>query len=234
MENSELVKTESLTKIYDSGEIKVRALDSVNLTFHKGEFTAIAGPSGSGKTTFLNLISGLDSPTSGKIVLAGGDMSLMSGKKLSAFRRYHIGFIFQAYNLIPVLTVKENIEYVMLLQNVSAGERMERVKKILKEVGLSGKEDRFPHQLSGGQRQRVAVARAIVAEPDIILADEPTANLDSETGSELLDLMHGLNRKKGVTFIFATHDLKIMDKSDRLIIFKDGKVDSDKAKVKTV
>ena len=227
MENDYVINTESLTKTYVSGEIEVRALNSVDLKIEKGEFTAIAGPSGSGKTTFLNLISGLDSASSGKVHLAGKDISSMTKKELSDFRRDHIGFIFQAYNLIPVLTAAENIEYIMLLQNVSPAERGERVLKVLKDVGLSGKENRLPSQLSGGQQQRVAIARAIVSNPNIILADEPTANIDSETGSSLLDLMHGLNRERGITFIFATHDPKIMEKSDRLIMFKDGKIGSD-------
>ncbi|MCG2725227.1 MAG: ABC transporter ATP-binding protein [Elusimicrobia bacterium] len=222
-----VIETESLSKIYISGEIEVNALKSVDLKIKKGEFIAIAGPSGSGKTTFLNLISGLDSINSGIARLAGKDISLMTKKELSDFRRDHIGFIFQAYNLIPVLTAAENIEYIMLLQNISPARRRERTLKVLQDVDLSGKENRFPSQLSGGQQQRVAIARAIVSNPDIILADEPTANLDSETGSSLLDLMHTLNRKRGITFVFATHDPKIMDKSDRLIIFKDGKVDSD-------
>ncbi len=227
MKTDYVIETEALSKVYVSGEIKVHALNSVDLKIQKGEFTAIAGPSGSGKTTFLNLISGLDSINSGIARLAGKNITSMTKKELSDFRRDHIGFIFQAYNLIPVLSAAENIEYIMLLQNVSPAERRERTLKVLKDVGLEGKEDRFPSQLSGGQQQRVAIARAIVSNPNIILADEPTANLDSETGSALLDLMHSLNRKRGITFIFATHDPKIMDKSDRLVIFKDGKIDSD-------
>lgn len=226
----DVIKTEDLAKIYKTGEIEVNALQGVSLTISAGEFTAIAGPSGSGKTSFLNLISGLDVPTRGTVYLAGKPLSRMSGAELSDFRRDHIGFIFQSYNLIPVLSVKENIEYVMLLQGVAAEERSRRVEEILEEVGMQGMADRRPAQLSGGQQQRVAVARAMVSRPDIILADEPTANLDSATGSALLDMMRGLNEKKGMTFIFSTHDQKIMDRARRLIILKDGQVDRDETR----
>jgi len=223
----EVIKTEDLAKVYKTGEIEVNALRGVSLTVAAGEFTAIAGPSGSGKTSLLNMISGLDSPSRGMVYLAGKPLSRMSGAELSDFRRDHIGFIFQSYNLIPVLSVKENIEYIMLLQGVPVVEREHRVEEILKEVGMQGMENRKPAQLSGGQQQRVAVARAMVSRPDIILADEPTANLDSVTGSGLLDMMRDLNEKKGMTFIFSTHDQKIMDRAKRLIILKDGQVDRD-------
>ena len=215
------------------GEIKVQALSDINLTIKRGEFTTIAGPSGSGKTTFLNIISGLDKPTEGQVILAGKPMSEMSGNELSDFRRDHIGFIFQSYNLIPVLSTRENIEYIMLLQGVPVGKRRKRVSKILEEVGLKGMEDRRPVQLSGGQQQRVAVARAIVSEPDIILADEPTANLDSETGASLLDMMKELNENHNVTFVFSTHDEMIMERARRLIILKDGKVFNDDIRAQT-
>ena len=230
MDKDNVIETKGVTKTYQSGEVKVHALHPVDLTIARGEFTAIAGPSGSGKTTLLNIISGLDATSSGRVRLAGREISSMSQSELSDFRRDHIGFIFQAYNLIPVLTVGENIEYVMLLRGVPAGERADRVRRILDEVGLSGKQGRFPSQLSGGQQQRVAIARAMVSGPDIILADEPTANLDSATGGALMDMMRELNEKRGMTFLFSTHDRMIMDKSTRLVTLKDGRVESDTVK----
>ncbi len=223
----EIIRTDKLTKIYRTGEIEVKALNALSLTIRQGEFTAVVGPSGSGKTSFLNLVSGLDAPTAGRVFLKGQDISLMSGTALSDFRRDHVGFIFQAYNLIPVLSARENIEYIMLLQGVPAPERARRVSEILAEVGLRGFEDRRPAQLSGGQQQRVAVARAMVSRPDIILADEPTANLDSKTGEGLIDIMSELNRKRGMTFIFSTHDQHIMDHATRLITLKDGRIERD-------
>ena len=226
-EHKNVIEAKELSKWYGLGELQVIALKSISLTIKKGEFTAIAGPSGSGKTTLLNLLSGLDTPSKGEVLLSGTDISEMSGNQLSDFRRDHIGLVFQSYNLIPVLTVAENIEYIMKLQGVSTNECRKRVSAILEEVGLEGKEKRFPAQLSGGQQQRVAVARAIVADPDIILADEPTANLDSATGSALLDMMKVLNEKKGKTFFFSTHDKMIMERAKRLIILKDGQVYSD-------
>lgn len=222
-----MIQTQDLTMTYTSGEVEVPALKSVDLEIHSGEFTAVAGPSGSGKTTFLNLISGLDRPTSGRVLLNNMAISEMSGRALSDFRRDHIGFIFQSYNLIPVLTVRENIEYIMLLQGISAAERQVRVAEILKAVGLEGMETRKPVQLSGGQQQRVAVARAMVSRPDIILADEPTANLDSATGAALLSMMKDLNSDLGMTFVFSTHDEMIMDRASRLVILKDGEIHSD-------
>lgn len=222
-----VMRTKAVSKIYKTGEVKVHALKEVDLSIRKGEFTAIAGPSGSGKSTLLNIISGLDIPTSGEVFIGSRKMSDMSGGELSDFRRDHIGFIFQSYNLIPVLSAKENIEYIMTLQGVNEEERGERVSRILEEVGLKGMEERRPVALSGGQQQRVAVARAMVSQPDIILADEPTANLDSETGASLLDMMRELNEKKGMTFIFSTHDTMIMERARRLIILRDGKIDKD-------
>jgi putative ABC transport system ATP-binding protein len=222
-----VIQTENVEKIYEDNGVDVHAVRGIDLTIEKGEFTAIVGPSGSGKTTFLNVISGLDTATKGKIWLGGKLVSEMSGKELSDFRRDNIGFIFQAYNLIPVLSVEENIEYIMLLQGIDPEERHERVLNMLEEVGLSGFADRLPTKLSGGQQQRVAVARAMVSEPELILADEPTANLDSETGSALLDMMRDLNEKTGMTFVFSTHDEMIMDRAKRLVILKDGKIDSD-------
>jgi len=226
----DVIKVENVTRTYKTGEIEVHALRGVDLTIRKGEFTAIAGPSGSGKTTLLNIIGGLDTPSSGDVVLGGKLISKMSGSELSNFRRDHVGFIFQSYNLIPVLTVEENIEFVMLLQGVERSLRSKKVKEILEVIGLTGSHDRLPSQLSGGQQQRVAVARAIVSEPDIILTDEPTANLDSVTGSALLDMMKKLNEEKGITFIFSTHDKMIMERAKRLVKLHDGKIQSDETR----
>jgi putative ABC transport system ATP-binding protein len=225
-----LIKTTGLCRYFGEDAIQVKALDNVDLTIFKGEFTAIVGPSGSGKSTLLNLIGGLDNPTSGQVELAGTDIAKMSGTALSNFRRDHIGFIFQAYNLIPVLSAAENIEYIMLLQGVSALERKHRVEEILEKVGMHGLGDRRPAQLSGGQQQRAAVARAIVSKPDIILADEPTANLDSKTGIGLLDMMKQLNEEMNMTFIFSTHDERIMERAKRLIHLADGTIEKDEIK----
>ncbi|HSA33864.1 MAG TPA: ABC transporter ATP-binding protein [bacterium] len=226
----QVIRIEKVSKIYRTGEVTVEALKEVSLTVAKGEFSAIAGPSGSGKSTLLNIVSGLDKPDGGTVELGGRAMTAMSASDLSDFRRDHIGFIFQSYNLIPVLTVEENIEYVMLLQGVPKKERRERVAKILTEVGLDGMQTRLPIHLSGGQQQRVAVARAIVSRPDIILADEPTANLDSKTADALLDMMQELNAKHGVTFLFSTHDQMIMDHARRLITLRDGRIFSDEVR----
>ena len=226
-QGEDVVRAEQLTKVYRAGEVEVAAVTSLDLTIARGEFMAIAGPSGSGKTTLLNLISGLDQPTSGSAYLAGVAIEDMNGRQLADFRRDHVGFIFQSYNLIPVLTVRENVEYVMILQRVPAAERRRRVAEVLSDVGLAGMEARRPPQLSGGQQQRVAVARAMVAEPDIVLADEPTANLDSTTGAELIDMMRDLNRTRGMTFIFSTHDEMIMSRAERLVLLKDGRLDKD-------
>ncbi len=223
----EVIKVEEIRRCYRTGDIEVHALNGVSLTIERGEFTAVAGPSGSGKTTLLNIISGLDSPDGGLVMLAGKPITRMSGNELSDFRRDHIGFIFQSFNLIPVLSVRENIEYIMLLQSVGKDERAARVKSILIDVGLEGMEGRLPLQLSGGQQQRVAVARAMVSRPEIILADEPTANLDSATGSGLLDMMHTLNQKHGMTFVFSTHDDMIKERARRLVTLKDGQIHSD-------
>jgi len=225
-----IIQIENVSRIYGTNGVEVNALRSLSLSIHKGEFTAIAGPSGSGKTTLLNIISGLDMPTSGRVILAGKEVSRMKGSELSDFRRDHIGFIFQSYNLIPVLSVRENIEYVMLLQGIPESERSTRVAAILEDVGLAGMEKRRPNELSGGQQQRVAVARAMVTQPDIILADEPTANLDSHTGASLLDMMRDLNTSRGMTFVFSTHDGMIMDRARRLVMLKDGAIDSDEVR----
>jgi putative ABC transport system ATP-binding protein len=222
-----LIVAEDVQKEFRDNDIVVAAVRGVDLTVETGEFTAVVGPSGSGKTTFLNLISGLEQPTSGKVWLKNQLVSKMSGRELADFRRDHIGFIFQAYNLIPVLTVEENIEYIMLLQSVAKEERRERVRKMLAEIGMDGFEKRFPPKISGGQQQRVAIARAMVSQPELILADEPTANLDSQTGAALLDMMRGLNRKTGMTFLFSTHDPMVRERADRVITLKDGRIDKD-------
>ena len=228
--NGNIIVTEDLIKTYSDEGVPVCAVQGVDLAIRSGEFAAIVGPSGSGKTTFLNLISGLDKATEGKVWLRGQLLSEMNARELSDFRRDNIGFIFQAYNLIPVLTVEENIEYIMLLQGVPKKERHERVMKILKDVGLEGLEGRRPPQLSGGQQQRVAIARAMVSQPALILADEPTANLDSKTGGALVDMMRELNEKTGMTFIFSTHDHTVMRKARRLISLRDGQVASDEVR----
>ncbi len=221
-ESRVVIKAEQVAKTYSDNGVPVPAVRGIDLTIHAGEFTAIVGPSGSGKTTLLHLISGLDTPTAGEVWLNGKSLARMSGRELSDFRRDHIGFIFQAYNLIPVLTVEENVEYIMLLQKVPKRERHERVLRILQEVGLAGLAHRLPPQLSGGQQQRVAIARAMVSNPSLILADEPTANLDSSTGAALLDMMRGLNERTGMTFVFSTHDEMIMKRARRVITMKDG------------
>ena len=230
MTNQAVIKTLELCKFFGSDQTLVRAVDNVSIEIDQGEFTAIIGPSGSGKTTLLHLIGGLDNPTSGTVELSGTKIEEMSGSTLSDFRRDHIGFIFQAYNLIPVLSAEENIEYIMLLQGVSAAERRRRVTEMLDLVGLTGLGNRRPPQLSGGQQQRVAVARAMASEPDIILADEPTANLDSHTGIALLEVMRDLNRELGMTFVFSTHDEKIMERATRLIHMTDGRITRDERK----
>lgn len=229
-ENERVIHTQDLEKTYREGGVPVHALRGVTMDVRKGEFSAIVGPSGSGKTTLLNLISGLDQATEGSVTLHGLPLSDMTGRELSDFRRDHIGFIFQAYNLIPVLTVEENVEYIMLLQGVDKEERHERVKNILRHVGMASMIDRKPLQLSGGQQQRVAIARAMVSEPDLILADEPTANLDSKTGNDLLVMMRELNESTGMTFLFSTHDEKVMAKARRLLIMEDGRIKEEKHK----
>lgn len=222
-----VIETKNLARVFGAGETRVTALNHVSITVKQGEFTAITGPSGSGKTTLLQLIGGLDEPDSGDVLLSGANIAQMSGAKLSDFRRDHIGFIFQSYNLIPVLSAEENIEYIMLLQGVPEKARKSRVREMLALVGLEGLGDRRPSNLSGGQQQRVAVARAMASKPDIILADEPTANLDSATGIALLEVMRDLNQQMNMTFVFSTHDYKIMDRADRLIHLEDGVVQLD-------
>jgi putative ABC transport system ATP-binding protein len=225
-----VIETRELVRKFGTGETQVTALNEVSITIRKGEFTAITGPSGSGKTTLLQLIGGLDEPDAGDVFLSGSNIAKMSGSELSDFRRDHIGFIFQSYNLIPVLSAEENIEYIMLLQGISAKIRQSRVREMLALVGLEGMGDRRPANLSGGQQQRVAVARAMASKPDIILADEPTANLDSKTGIALLDVMRQLNQQMDMTFVFSTHDHKIMDRADRLVHLEDGVIHLDESR----
>lgn len=221
------VIVENVKKIYTQGETKVAALSGVSIAIDRGEFVALAGPSGSGKTTLLNLMGGLDLPDDGHIAVDGHAYETMASGDLAELRLHKIGFIFQAYNLIPVLTAEENVAYVLQLQGVSKGERQEKARAMLDEVGLKGKYDRKPTQLSGGQQQRVAVARALVSNPAIILADEPTANLDSKTGESLLAMMREMNEKHGATFIFSTHDPMVMEAAGRIVMLKDGAIVSD-------
>jgi len=230
LKDTELIVTENLKKVYSSDGVPVEAVRGIDLTIQTGEFSAIVGPSGSGKTTLLNIISGLDNATEGEVWFKSRKLSDMRSSELSDLRRDHIGFIFQAYNLIPVLTVEENIEYIMMLQGISKEERHQRVIEILKEIDLEGFEDRKPPQISGGQQQRVAVARAMVSKPSLILADEPTANLDSKTGESLLDMMRKMNETTGMTFVFSTHDPMVMKKAQRLITIKDGRISEEKRK----
>ena len=227
---TKVIETKDLCRSFGTGETLVTALEHVSVSVEQGEFTAIIGPSGSGKTTLLHLIGGLDEPDSGSIALSGINIAEMPSRQMADFRRDHIGFIFQAYNLIPVLSAAENIEYVMLLQGVSARKRRQRVKEMLAITGLEGLGDRRPAQLSGGQQQRVAVARAMASSPDTILADEPTANLDSKTGINLLEVMRDLNQTQGMTFVFSTHDEKIMERATRLIHLSDGILAQDERK----
>lgn len=222
-----LVKIKNLTRHYQQGEFTVKALDGVSVDIKKGEFTALMGASGSGKTTLLNLIGGLDAPSSGSLTVNGVDLAKISASERSDMRRERLGFVFQAYNLIPVLTAAENAEFVMMLQGVDKDERRKKALEALEAVGLKGMGDRFPNQLSGGQQQRVAIARAIAPNPSVVLADEPTANLDSKTSHNFIELMRTLNRERGVTFIFATHDPKLMNAVDRVIELQDGKIISD-------
>jgi putative ABC transport system ATP-binding protein len=221
----EILRTENLNKIYEDDGIPVHALKDVNLEINKGDYIVIAGPSGSGKTTLLNLLGTLDKPTSGKIYFEEGDITLKSKKELSSFRLRKFGFIFQAYNLIPVLTAIENIEFTMMLLGVPERERRERALKLLDELGIKELADKRPNDMSGGQQQRVAAARAIINNPSVVLADEPTANLDTVTGGNLLDMMKKMNEEKNITFIFSSHDKQVMDRAERLLILKDGMIE---------
>ncbi len=226
----DIVRVEAVTKVYRQGKVHVPALRGVDLTIQKGEFIAVAGPSGSGKTTLLNIIGGLDHPTKGSVFIEGSNLGRMSKRMLSRLRLSRIGFIFQSYNLIPVFTAFENAEFVLLLQKKPAEERRQRVANLLEEVGLGGLESRLPSEMSGGQQQRVAIARSIAPEPALVLADEPTANVDSQTATELLDLMEELNQTKAITFLFSTHDPAVMDRARRLVTLKDGTIEQDTVK----
>ena len=225
-----VIEIKDLYKIYTETEVEVKAVNGVDLSFEEGEFAAIVGPSGSGKTTLLNMIGGLDAPTSGSVIIDGTDISTLSSKKMIDFRMNNIGFVFQAYNLIPVLTAKENAEFIMQLQNKSKAEREQRIAELFKSIGIEGKENIRPNRLSGGQQQRVAVARALASKPKFILADEPTANLDSKSTANLLDIMHKLNKEENITFIFSTHDQRVIDRAERVITLEDGKVIEDKVR----
>ena len=229
MENSKpIIVTKDLTKVYDEGAVPVRAVDNVNLEVRQGEFTALVGPSGSGKTTLLNLIGGLDYPSEGEVWINDIEISGLSKSERIDFRLYNIGFVFQAYNLIPVLTAKENIEFVMLLQNRPKEEIDQRIHNLLTEVDLLDKMNNRPSELSGGQQQRVAVARALASKPAFILADEPTANLDSKTAANLLDTMGRLNHEENMTFIFSTHDQRVIERAHRVITLVDGAITEDR------
>jgi putative ABC transport system ATP-binding protein len=224
-----LIEISDLNKIYNTTAVPVHAVRNVSLKINKKEFLAIVGPSGSGKTTLLNIVGGLDQPTNGKVQIDGIDLAILSQSKLVEYRLRNIGFVFQAYNLIPVFTARENVEFIMLLQGAEKDEREERAVELLKQVGLTDRINTRPAQLSGGEQQRVAVARALASRPAFVLADEPTANLDSESAESLLDLMEDLNDKHEMTFIFSTHDARVMRRARRIITLQDGGVVSDKS-----
>ena len=223
-----VISVSEITKVYNPDKIPVNAVNGVNLSVEKGEFIAVIGPSGSGKSTLLNMIGGLDRPTSGEVVIGGHRLNDLSEKELIKFRREHIGFVFQSFNLIPVLTAHENIEFVMLLLGDDKGKRNKRVNELAVEIDLEGKLNSRPSELSGGQQQRVAVARALAPKPEFILADEPTANLDSKSAFKLLDIMARLNEEEGTTFIFSTHDPRVISRAKRVINLVDGKIESDR------
>ena len=226
----EIIRVESVSKVYHQGRLSFKALDQVTLSVEKGEFVALAGPSGSGKTTLLNLIGSLDVPDEGVVFFNQKNLSELNDGQRADLRLQHIGFVFQAYNLIPVLSAAENIDYILMLQKVEKSRRTQKVNAILEEVGLAEKSRNRPDELSGGQQQRVAVARAIITDPQVVLADEPTANLDSKTGRKLLEIMKQMNQNKQVTFIFATHDPMVMEFAERLVSLKDGRIVADTRK----
>ncbi len=230
MTESAIIEVEDVTRLYQQGNVEVAALRGLSLQVKTGEFTALCGPSGSGKTTLLNLIGALDQPTSGRVIIEGQDLKSMNRQELSYLRRDRIGFVFQSYNLIPVLSAYENAELVLSVQGASQTERKEKVMALLKAVGLEDLEDRRPSELSGGQQQRVAIARALASDPAVILADEPTANVDSETAELLLDLMQELNQSHAATFVFSTHDPRVMQRAKRLVQMVDGQIKSDELK----
>ncbi|MEA3477833.1 MAG: ABC transporter ATP-binding protein [Bacteroidota bacterium] len=225
-----VIEVKNLHKVYKETKIPVYAVNGIDINFEEGEFTAVVGPSGSGKTTFLNMVGGLDKPSEGEVIIDGTNISTLRSGKLIDFRLHNIGFVFQAYNLIPVLTAMENVAFIMQLQGWSKEKRKQRAKELLENVGIGDKLDNRPGNLSGGQQQRVAVARALAPRPKFILADEPTANLDSKATRELLDMMQKMNEESKITFIFATHDQRVMDKARRIVTIDDGKVVSDISK----
>lgn len=225
-----IIKTQAVTKVYNPDRIPVHALRGVDLSIEAGEFTAIVGPSGSGKTTLLNIIGGLDRPSGGTVEVGGAAINDLSDNQLIDFRKENIGFVFQAYNLIPVLTAQENVEFVMLLQKRPANERQQRSEELLQAVGLADQINKRPAEMSGGQQQRVAVARALAPKPTFILADEPTANLDSASTNNLLDIMARLNKEEGVTFVFSTHDQRVIDRARRVVTLDDGAIISDETR----
>ena len=225
-----VIESVELQKVYNPDTVPVRAVDGISTSFEKGEFTAIVGPSGCGKTTFLNLIGGLEKPTSGKVLIDGQDIGELSTGALTDFRLHNIGFVFQAYNLIPVMNAYENVAFIMQLLKFSKDEIAERVKYLLHTMDIWDKRDERPSKLSGGQQQRVAVARALASRPKFILADEPTANLDSKSTGTLLDLMHHINETEHTTFIFSTHDDRVMKRANRLVHLDDGRIQLDEAR----
>lgn len=227
-----VIDIHNVSKVYNPGTIPVHAVNNVHLHFERGEFTALVGPSGSGKTTLLNIIGGLDAPSEGQVIINGTDITSLSGNKLIRFRLHNIGFVFQSYNLIPVLTARENVEFILLLQGTPKAQRDKRVHDLMASVGLGDKMNVRPAQLSGGQQQRVAVSRALASKPQFILADEPTANLDSKSATTLLDIMAKLNQEEGMTFIFSTHDARVIERARRVITLVDGRVASDTGAVK--
>ncbi|HER63165.1 MAG TPA: ABC transporter ATP-binding protein [Desulfobacteraceae bacterium] len=227
MDAEYIARLDRVSRVYYQGRVEVRAVDNLDLQIRPGEFSALSGPSGSGKTTILNMIGALDKPTSGTVYLEGRDLTRLGRGELSRLRRDRVGFVFQAYNLVPVLTAYENAEFVLALQNVPVQERRDRVMAVLEEVGMAEYVNRRPDELSGGQQQRIAIARAVVSDPAIVLADEPTANVDLEAANTILDLMEDLNARKGVTFLFSTHDRLVMDRARRLVKLRDGRLEDD-------
>jgi putative ABC transport system ATP-binding protein len=219
-----LIEIQNVSKVYNTTAVAVQAVRDVSLKIEKKEFTAVVGPSGSGKTTLLNILGGLDKPTEGNVVIDGENITTLASGKLTDFRLRRIGFVFQAYNLVPVFTAKENVEFIMLLQGVNKAERTRRATELLEAVGLKDRMDSRPTQLSGGQQQRVAVARALASKPSFVLADEPTANLDSTSAEALLDMMKSLNRERDMTFIFSTHDQRVINRAHRVVVLQDGMI----------
>jgi putative ABC transport system ATP-binding protein len=231
LDNEAVIDAHNISKVYDKEKVPVHALHNVHLHIRRGEFVALVGPSGSGKTTLLNLIGGLDSTDTGKIIINGIDITQLSSRELIRFRLHHIGFVFQSFNLIPVLTARENVEFILQLQGTEIKLREERIKTLFHQIGMEDKLNRRPGKLSGGQQQRVAVARALASKPEFILADEPTANLDSKSASNLLDIMERLNREENMTFLFSTHDPRVIERARRVITLVDGSIASDTAVV---